>query len=217
MQTLSKELVRQGLKNQVLTESQLDRILAGSRQRRYHLVNRAMKAGELLRLRRGLYLLDAGLREFPVHPFVLAQAFVPGSYVSFETALAHHGWIPEAVRTIACVTTGRKSASYELPKFGSYSFNPLAIQPGYFLELVEREEADRQAMLVAKPVRALMDLACLRKWEWQGLRWLVESLRIDPETLRTINDADIRTLELVYKQKRVKLFLRGLSREWGND
>lgn len=97
MQTLAQKLIEQGLENRVLTEKQLARVLKGSRQRRYGLVNRALKAGELHRLSRGRYLLADRFRDYPGHPFALAQALVPGSYVSFETAFAHHGWIPEAV------------------------------------------------------------------------------------------------------------------------
>lgn len=137
--------------------------------------------------------------------------------MSFETALAHHGWIPEAVYTTASVTPGRKTLTYEHAVFGSFSFHPLAIEAGYFLELVEREKIADQTMLVAAPIRALMDLVCLRKADWQGMGWLTEGLRIDLEHLRTVTSADIRTLGLVYKQKRVKSFVKSLSRELGND
>ncbi len=75
----------------------------------------------------------------------------------------------------------------------------------------------QQALLVAEPLRALMDLVCLRKVEWQGMEWLTEGLRVDDETLRTITSVDIRTLGQVYKQKRVKAFLTALSRELGHD
>ncbi|MEA2080489.1 MAG: hypothetical protein U9P00_11645, partial [Pseudomonadota bacterium] len=84
-------------------------------------------------------------------------------------------------------------------------------------ELVERLQIAQQTMLVAEPLRALMDLVCLRKVEWQGMEWLTEGLRIDDEYFRNITSADIRTLELVYKQKRVKAFLTSLARELGND
>lgn len=217
MQTLTKQLIDLKLFNRVLTDSLLARIIKGSKQRRYHLVNRAMKADELLRLRRGSYLLAEPFRDQPIHPFSLAQAFVPGSYVSFETALALHGWIPEAVYTTASVTPGRKSLEYEHAVFGHFSFHPLATQPGYFLELVERQQSKEQTMLVAKPVRALMDLICLKKAEWQGMDWLQESLRIDDEYLRQVTGADIRTLKLVYKHNRVIRFLDSLARELGND
>ena len=152
-----------------------------------------------------------------MHPFALAQMMESGSYVSLETALAHHGWIPEAVYTTASILPGRKSKNYEHEKLGSFTFHPLAIHKGYFLELVLREQVNQQAMLIAKPIRALMDLICLRKKEWQGMDWLTEGMRIDYEYLRTINSADIRILKLVYKQKSVKNFLDKLSRELGND
>lgn len=217
MQTLTKQLIDLNLSNRVLKDNQLARVIEGSKQRRYHLVNRAMKAGELLRLRRGIYLLAESFRGHPIHPFALAQAFVPGSYVSFETALSHHGWIPEAVYTTACVTPGRKSLEVEDTTFGHFSFHPLATQPGYFLELVDREHSNDQSMLVARPARALLDLVCLKKVEWQGMEWLHESLRIDYEFFRQVTGADIRTLKLVYKHKRVNRFLDSLARELGND
>lgn len=217
MQTLTQQLINLGLANRVLSDARLKWVVEGSKQRRYHLVNRAIKAGELLRLRRGSYLLAESFRDHPAHPFALAQAFVPGSYVSFETALAHHGWIPEAVYTTASVTPERKSSNYENPVLGHFSFQPLATQPGYFLELVDREQFKKQSMLVAHPIRALMDLVCLKKTEWRGMAWLHKSLRIDDEHLRQVTGADIRTLKLVYKHKRVIRFLNLLAKELGND
>ena len=88
---------------------------------------------------------------------------------------------------------------------------------GQFLELVQRIQITQQTMLVAEPVRALMDLVCLRKTQWQGLAWLIEGLRIDEEHLKSIVQSDIDTLMLVYKQKRVKLFLSSLARALGHD
>ena len=217
MQTLTELLIDTGFKNRLIVDTQLARLISGTPQRRHSLVNRALKAGELLRLRRGSYLLADRFRDYPAHPFALAQVFVPGSYVSFETALAHHGWIPEAVYTTASVTPGRKSLEVDHPTYGRFSFHPLAIQPGYFLELVARLQITEQTMLVAEPFRALMDLVCLRKVEWQGLDWLVEGMRIDDEYLRGITSADIRMLTSVYKQKRMQLFLESLARESGND
>ncbi len=217
MQTLTEQLIDRGFNNRVIVDTQLARLTTGTPQRRHSLVNRALKAGELLRLRRGAYLLAEKYRDYAAHPFALAQAFVPGSYVSFETALAWHGWIPEAVFTTASVTPGRKSYAYDHPQLGSFSFHPLATQAGYFLELVDRVQISEQTMLVARPIRALMDLVCLRKSEWQGMQWLQESLRIDDEYLQQITRVDIRTLKLVYKHKRVNDFLESLARESGND
>ena len=76
---------------------------------------------------------------------------------------------------------------------------------------------NKQTRLIAEPVRALMDLVCHRKIEWQGTEWLQESMRVDDEHLRKITGADISTLKRVYKHKRVTLFLESLARESGND
>ena len=160
MKVLTEKIMETDLVNRVFNDLQLGRKLGGSDARRYGLVNRALKAGELHRVKRGLYVLDNKYRDYPLHPFALAQVLVPGSYVSLETALAHHGWIPEAVYTTASIAPGRKSKDYNHEKLGSLSFHPLAINKGHFLELVERLKIDGQSMMVAKPVRALMDLVC---------------------------------------------------------
>lgn len=212
MQTLTREIIDRNLTDRVLYDTQLARLLDGTPQRRHHLVNRAMKADELIRVRRGVYVLNAKLRNQSVHPFALAQAVVPGSYVSFETALAYHGWIPESVRTTASVTPGTKSEALDHPLLGSFSFHPLASQSGCFLELVSREQLQQQTMLIAKPVRALLDLVCLQKVTWQGLGWLTDGLRIDREYLHSITNAEIRTLEMIYTQKRVKQFVGELAK-----
>jgi len=213
MKTVTKKIIEQGLANRFIKASQLDHLIKGSPERRYGLVNRAMKSGEILRLQRGLYILDDRYRSHPCHPFALAQALSPGSYISFETALAYHGWIPERVFTFASAVPGRKSRQYQNKKHGIYRFYPLAIQKGYFLELVSRIEVDSQVLLIAKPCRALMDLICLRKIDWSGIQWLSDGLRIDTKFLNSITKKDIIILKQVYKQKRVKSFLASLSQE----
>lgn len=217
MNTLTNKIIEQGLANRVLKVSQLKRLVTGGAQRRYSLVNRAIKTGELSRFQRGLYMLNERFRDYPCHPFVLAQAIEPGSYISFETALAYHGWIPEAVFTTASVISGRKSRQFEHEKMGIFNFQPLAVQREYFLELVNRHQINSQTMLVAKPCRALMDLVCLRKLSWEGMDWLLGGLRIDPESLAAITGNDIKILKLIYKHKRVKSYLSYFSRELDLD
>lgn len=85
MNSLTEKILEANWNERVFTEGQLARLLDGTPQRRYNLVNRALHDGELLRLRRGRYLLASALAQRKLHPFVLAQALQPGSYVSFET------------------------------------------------------------------------------------------------------------------------------------
>jgi len=212
MQTLTERVIEQGLANRILSERQLERVIGGRPARRYGLVNRALKAKELVRVRRGLYLVAQRYRTEPTHPFAVAQALEPLSYVSFETALSYHGWIPESVGTTASVVPGRKSSSIEHPVLGSFTFHPLALDRGHFLELIERQMLGAQIALVARPIRALMDLICLRKLEWQGLTWLTEGMRIEERYLQSVTRAELETLLQVYKQTRPKSFLSALAK-----
>lgn len=211
VQTLTEYIAASALAERILDQQQLDRLVEGSDQRRYNLVNRALKAGELIRLRRGLYVLADRYRRTPVHPFALAQRIEPGSYVSLESALAWHGWVPEAVHTITSVLPGRKRKEYRHDRFGLFTYCPLAIRPGAFLEQVERIQADGQTFLLAAPLRALMDLVCLKKIEWQGMNWIEHGLRIDREVWHEVTGADLRTLKSVYRHQRVQRFLNELN------
>jgi predicted transcriptional regulator of viral defense system len=217
MQTLTESLIAGGLRDRALTERQLERVIGDSPGRRYGLVNRALKAAELIRIRRGLYVLAPKLRAHSLHPFALAQALEPGSYVSFETALSHHGWIPESVRVTASVVPGRKSSQLDHAILGSFTFHPLALHRTHFLELIERQQLDNQTALIASPARALMDLVTLRKVEWTSLAWLTEGLRIEAESLKRITRKQIQTLATVYKQKRSNQFLTELAKELDLD
>ena len=68
------------------------------------LVHRAVSAGEVIRLKPGLFLLHTKYRKSDPHPFVVAALLHAPSHVSLETALSFHGLIPEAVYQTASVT-----------------------------------------------------------------------------------------------------------------
>ncbi len=221
MQTLTKLLAERELDDRIFTDDQLSRLVEGPSERRYYLVNRAIKAGELIRLRRGLYVLADRYRSQPCHPFALAQMLEPGSYVSLETALAFHGWIPEAVYTTSSIVPRRKSKNVEHELMGRFTFHPMAVQRGYFLEMVQWVQLSGQSILVADPLRAMMDLVCLRKVDWQGMEWIEQGLRIESESLSKVTGSDLRALKHVYKHKRVQHFLSelevSLGLELGHD
>lgn len=120
MNRLIDHVIDAGYAERVITDRQLARILEGSDDSRYALVKRAVNAGALVRVKRGHYVLADKLRKQPVHPFHLVQALVAGSYVSMESALAYHGWIPEAVFTTMSVTPGRESTALDHPKLGAF-------------------------------------------------------------------------------------------------
>ncbi|MCI0507043.1 MAG: hypothetical protein L0Z73_13165 [Gammaproteobacteria bacterium] len=215
MTPLIQQIIKSGQVDRPLSSSQLERLLGGSDARRYGQVNRALKAGELIKPRRGLYVLNPLYRKHPLHPFVLAQQIMPGSYVSAESALGFHGWIPESVHTVLSMTHGGKSVTYENTQLGKFEFRRMTTNTGYFLQSVARHELQQQVALVAEPLRALMDLVYLRKLTWRGLDFLTSGMRIDEQQLRTVTPLAITRLLDVYKGKREQAFLEELQRSLG--
>jgi hypothetical protein len=211
MTTLVKQIIDNDKANQVLNDRQLARLLKGSDQRRYGQVNRAIKAGQLIRVKRGIYVLQNSLRKDPVHPFALAQQLIPGSYVTAESALSFHGWIPEAVRNVVSISTKKKSISYQHDILGKYEFRCMTTQEGYFYHSVTRHKLQNQVALIAEPVRALMDLIHLRKIAWQGLDYLIEGLRIDEQELKSVPLLSFTNLLNVYKGKRETRYIQELA------
>jgi hypothetical protein len=211
MNSFTEQIVAANLADRIFTERQLAALVGDSDARRYGLVNRALKEGSLIRLKRGIYMLGKRNRPEAFHPFTVAQALLPGSYISFETALAFHGWIPEAVYTTASVTPQRKTLTVETPNMGSFIFHPLAIQEYQFLTNVRREKFGGLTAFVATPSRALMDLVALRKQVWSDLDWLTSGMRIDTEQLLSLRRKDFVALNLVYKHKTANKFLQGFE------
>lgn len=211
MSSLAEQIKVAGLADHILSDRQLGRVLGGGDARRYGLVNRALKDGSLLRVKRGTYVLGSRYRSTTVHPFGIAQSLVPGSYISFESALAWHGWIPEGVFTIASVSPGRKTLHYETPGFGKFDFHPLALADYCFLTAVDRVEVGKNSVFIAQPLRALMDLVALRKEGWSGLDWLIHGMRIDEAEIASLSRKDFAKLKPVYKHKAVNSFLAALE------
>lgn len=205
MASIQTQFSQADLAGRIFDEQQLADLFGGSAARRYGLVNRSLKDGSLKKIRRGIYML--GGDHHKVHPFAAAQAIVPGSYVSFETALAHHGWIPERVVTTASVTPGRKTILCADTPLGPFSFYPLALHDYQFLAAIERLKLGKLIAYVAHPLRALMDLVAHRKVNWTGLDWLVDGMRIDETSLTSLGHADFEKLKPVYKHRTVREFL----------
>ena len=111
-------------------------------------VSRMLAAGELISLRRGLYLRDR-----TVNPLALAPAIYGPSYVSFESALAWHGLIPERVEEVVCATL-KRPMEFETP-VGRYRYRRVPVR--VFSIGIERVEDPLLPWLLASPTKALCD------------------------------------------------------------
>jgi predicted transcriptional regulator of viral defense system len=117
-------------------------------------LSRWVRSGRIRQLRRGLYMLAPPYQMVRPHPFLLANALVPGSYVSLQSALAFYGLIPEYTPRILSVTLLRPS-QWE----GGFHFQHLASHFFFGYQLVELSQG--QQAFLATPEKALLDLVHL--------------------------------------------------------
>jgi hypothetical protein len=115
-------------------------------------ISRMLAAGELIALRRGLYLRDR-----TVDPLVLASAIYGPSYVSFASALAWHALIPERVEEVASATL-RRPVRFETP-VGRFRYRHVPSR--VFAIGIERVEDPQFPWLLASPTKALCDAVAL--------------------------------------------------------
>lgn len=115
---------------------------------------RWVQSGRLLKLRRGLYVLGKPYRKIEPHPFLLANRLQRGSYVSFQSALAYYGMIPEHVPVVTSATTGRPGTV--TTPLGAFLFRHL--KPSLFCGFKQVKVAERQFAVMATPEKALVDL-----------------------------------------------------------
>jgi hypothetical protein len=176
------------------------------------LLKRAINAGEVLRVARGMYCLRSDFLNFKLDPHVFTSLIDGPSYLSFESALAYRGWIPEAVYSFASASLGR-SREFETP-FGVFSYK--RVPQKNFYAGVERVQLEREgAFFLAGPLKALSDLVYLNGWNWNSAKPVVESLRVDEENLGELKSEDFEEIAGCYRSGRVRKFLAGLRKDLG--
>lgn len=196
----------------VFTRSEVANWFGGSANRQFQLIKRALGAGEIVRIHRGLYCLAERYLRQKLDPLVLAQRVHGPSYISFETALSHHGCIPEAVYTITSASMDR-AREFDTP-LGRFSFT--RVPQKTFYAAVDRVENDRGgSFLLASPLKALGDYVYVHKRDWTAARPVVESLRVDEAALAGVTTEEFDVLAGNYTSQRVRRFLRGLRKELG--
>ncbi|NCF92838.1 MAG: hypothetical protein GWQ05_18070 [Verrucomicrobiaceae bacterium] len=170
------------------------------------------QAGEIIRVKKGLYIPSApSTAAARVDPLVLAALIYGPSYVSLETALAHHGLIPERVNEITSMTT-KRSRSFETP-VGRYSYHSLNIRAysygvaleettggSYFLATPEKALCDRLAQIPG--VRAQREIPAL----------LEDDLRLELDVVMRLQASEVQEIAKRYLRNTVTAFAKWFQR-----
>ena len=209
MQTLT-EIALEKATGGVFTRSETASWIGGSPGRQFSLLKRAVAAGEIVRIRRGLYCLADKYLHRKIDPLVLAQRIHGPSYISLEAALSRHGWIPEAVYAITSVCQDR-SRRFDTP-LGLFHFT--RVPQAVLYAGVERvAAAGGESFMLASPLKALADYVYVHKCDWDSARPVVESLRVEEDSLAGLRADAFEQLGANYSSRRVRWFLKGLRKD----
>ena len=193
----------------VIQDIDLATMLQKTDNARYSLIKRVLKSGELVRLKRGLYLITEKTKQSLPDEFVIALQLYSPSFVSFESALSYYGWIPEAVYTITCATT-KRAKQFDTP-LGVFSYKRVAEKQ--FYTAVNRIEKNGGVFLIASPWRAIADLIYTKRKTWKSIAELKADLRIEKETLINSNKKNLEELLKQYPSSWVRKILKKFSDE----
>ena len=173
-------------------------------------VTTMIKSGEVIRLRRGLFLAG-GNTSYSIK--TLANKIYGPSYISFEYALSYYNLIPERVETVTSAICAKdKNKRFDTP-VGSFLYRNI---PGivYPYGIIRKEED--HPFLIATKEKALCDtlskirgISCIKTLT----SMLFENLRLDKEELFTVNMEDVALLAPLYRKKILNLFLEYLKTE----
>jgi len=178
-------------------------------------ISEMIKNGELVSLRRGLYVPGPEL-DLPLPDnFVIANHLRGPSYVSLETALSYWGLIPERVYEISSVTT--KTSKTYTTQIGRYSFQHLPT-PYYSFGVKSLRLSETQTALIASPEKAICDKIVLTSGVLlrsipQTLEFLVEDMRIDEDQLRVLDLTSIQSwVEDAPKRSSIQMLVNTIER-----
>lgn len=123
-------------------------------------INELLKAGVIIRVKKGLYIFGPAYNQTPVCIESLANLIYGPSYISLEYALAHHGLIPERVETVTSVTP-KRDKEFTTP-LGRFTYRYLGLEK--YPHGIEQVWIDgNHPVLMASAEKALCDTIVLNK------------------------------------------------------
>lgn len=153
-----------------------------------------VKKGELIPLKRGMYETDS-----TAPGFLMANAILGPSYISFEYALSYHSMIPERVVTYSSATFGRNKKIEFTNSFGTFTYRdiPQAVFPYYYSRelygnrpylIASREKALCDQLYIEAPIRGIHDFE----------EFLFDGMRLDEDIFDSLDFKKIKRIAPLY-------------------
>lgn len=183
-------------------------------KRPYDKIDELVRKGELIQLKRGLYIPGPNSDLAKPETLLIANHLWGPSYVSMETALSYWGLIPERVYEISSITT-RSTKKYKTP-IGRFSYLHAPL-PYYSFGITNVELTKKQVALIATREKALCDKIIMTSGIFlrstKGTKeFLLDDLRIEKEQLRSLDLTKIQSwLISAPKQSSLQMLIKTLK------
>ena len=205
---MSEEVRRQIQNEEFDYQSLLDSLKAYASPR--DKITGLLRRGDILRVKKGLYVFGENYRRRPYSREVLANLIYGPSYISLEYALHFHGLIPERVEALTSVTSGRSRRFLTPVGLFTYWGIPLG---AFRMGMNQFRTETGQFFLMAGPEKALCDKIQQDKGATGSApgelhTYIVSQLRIDIGALADLDPARIEEIGRSYHSRK----LLGLAR-----
>lgn len=168
-----------------------------------------LSAGELIRVKKGLYVFGPSVARGPYSSEVLANLVYGPSAISLEYALSYYGLIPERVHTLTSVTN-KRNKTFQTP-VGDFTYRYLNPEK-YSIGIQLLSLSHKINILIATPEKALCDYILLsaKNAHFRSQKdlenFLLEDLRIDDDSLKKMDLILLNDITVVYKNVRLTKF-----------
>jgi hypothetical protein len=177
-------------------------------------ISSLLRQKAIIRVKKGIYVFGPKHVRRPFSREILANMIYGPSCISLDFALHYHGLIPERVEAVTSVTTGRGRRFFT--PVGLFIYRPIA--SGAFPVGIDQVQLDGgRSFLIAVPEKALADKiqddrgTGIRSQE-DMQRYLMESLRIDAESLKKLRTETLSILAERYGSRKLQLLNKVIAR-----
>lgn len=172
-------------------------------------IQNMVKKGDLIPLKRGLFETDSN-----APGFLMANAILGPSYLSFEYALSYHNMIPERVVTYTSATFGQNKKKEYSNYFGTFTYRdiPQRVYPYYYTGelsgnrpylIATREKALCDQLYITEPIRGIHDFT----------DFLFYGMRLDEEIFEELDFKKIKRIAPLYHKTNLDQLVKLLEKE----
>jgi hypothetical protein len=181
--------------------------------RPYDKIMELVNQGDLIQLRKGLYMTTTSISTNRPEPFLIANHLYGPSYISLDSALYYWGYIPERVFEITSVTSKIAKKAIVQNTVFSFTHLPLTYYP---LGIKSVRLTDKQTVLIASPEKCICDKVITTagvnlRSKKQAMTFLVEDLRMEKDRLRELNLREmVKWLSICPKRSSIKNLIEAI-------